>query len=105
MVEHVLEFLDAEHDNILSRLKTYLRIPSVSPDPAFNAHMAEARQYLAVRLKEIGLHNVQELDGGGEPAVYGEWLGAPGKQSNCGRAPLSSRRSGMGAYLRVAPPT
>jgi acetylornithine deacetylase/succinyl-diaminopimelate desuccinylase-like protein len=79
MVEHVLEFLDAEHDNILSRLKTYLRIPSVSPDPAFNAHMAEARQYLAVRLKEIGLHNVQELDGGGEPAVYGEWLGAPGK--------------------------
>jgi acetylornithine deacetylase/succinyl-diaminopimelate desuccinylase-like protein len=79
MVEQVLEFLDAEHDSILSRLKTYLRIPSVSADPAFSVHMVQARQYLAARLKEIGLLNVRELEGGGEPAVYGEWLGAPGK--------------------------
>lgn len=79
VVQRVLEFLETEHDAILSRLKTYLRIPSVSPDPAFGVHMAHARQYLATRLSDIGLANIRELDGGGEPAVYGEWLGAPGK--------------------------
>jgi acetylornithine deacetylase/succinyl-diaminopimelate desuccinylase-like protein len=79
MIEHVVSFLHDEHDNVLSRLKTFLRIPSVSADPAFSAHMNEARQYLVERLKQIGMHNVRELDGGGEPAVYGEWMGAPGK--------------------------
>ncbi|WP_133647787.1 dipeptidase [Paraburkholderia flava] len=79
MIERVVNYLQAEHDSILERLKTLLRIPSVSADPAFGPHMDEARRYLATRLKEIGLHNVCELDGGGEPAIYGEWLGAPGK--------------------------
>jgi acetylornithine deacetylase/succinyl-diaminopimelate desuccinylase-like protein len=79
MIEHVVSFLHEEHDAVLSRLKTFLRIPSVSADPAFSVHMNEARQYLGERLKQIGMDNVRELDGGGEPAVYGEWLGAPGK--------------------------
>ncbi|PUA19339.1 dipeptidase [Glaciimonas sp. PCH181] len=79
MNERVVDFLHAEHDNILSRLDTFLRIPSVSADPAYSVHMNEARQHLAERLKQIGMQNVCELDGGGEAAVYGEWLGAPGK--------------------------
>ncbi len=80
MIEQVVSFLHDEHDSVLSRLKTFLRIPSVSADPAFSGHMNEARQYLVERLKQIGMHNVRELDGGGEPAVYGEWTGAPGSR-------------------------
>jgi acetylornithine deacetylase/succinyl-diaminopimelate desuccinylase-like protein len=79
MVLKVLDYLDAERSSILSRLNALLRIPSVSTDPRFAPHMREARLHLLARLREIGLTNVRELDGGGEPAVFGEWLGAPGK--------------------------
>jgi acetylornithine deacetylase/succinyl-diaminopimelate desuccinylase-like protein len=60
-------------------LKAFLRIPSVSADPSFAPGMREARRFLVERLEQIGLADVRLLDGGGEPAVYGEWNGAPGK--------------------------
>ncbi|MFM0433770.1 M20/M25/M40 family metallo-hydrolase [Paraburkholderia aspalathi] len=79
MIQNVIDYLRTERAGIMSRLDTLLRIPSVSTEPAFAPHMQEARLYLRKRLCEIGLSNVSELDGGGEPAVFGEWLGAPGK--------------------------
>jgi acetylornithine deacetylase/succinyl-diaminopimelate desuccinylase-like protein len=60
-------------------LEDFLRIPSVSADPAFAPGMDTALRFLLERLRAIGLHEVQLLDGGGEPAVYGEWNGAPGR--------------------------
>jgi len=41
--------------------------------------MEAARGFLLQRLRHIGLRDVRLLDGGGEPAVYGEWMDAPGK--------------------------
>ncbi len=41
--------------------------------------MRAARDFLLQRLREMGMQNVQLLDGGGQPAVFGEWLGAPGR--------------------------
>ncbi|MFM0738694.1 M20/M25/M40 family metallo-hydrolase [Paraburkholderia xenovorans] len=79
MTDNVIDYLDGAHENIVSWLDAYLRIQSVSTDPRFAPQMEEARHFLLRRLDEIGLTNVQQLDGGGEPAIYGEWLGAPGK--------------------------
>lgn len=79
MIQKVIDYLNADHAGILSRLDALLRIPSVSADPTFATHMRDARSFLLSRLREMGLANVRELDGGGEPAVFGEWLGAPGK--------------------------
>ncbi|SOE99624.1 Acetylornithine deacetylase/Succinyl-diaminopimelate desuccinylase [Burkholderia sp. OK233] len=79
MVEQVIEHLHSDREAILERLKALLRIPSVSPDPAYALDMAEARRFLVARLAAIGLVNVQELQGGGEPAIYGEWTQAVGK--------------------------
>lgn len=79
MSDAVIAHLATQRDAILERLKALLRIPSVSTDPAYAPHMQAARAFLLQRLREGGLHNVQLLDGGGQPAVYGEWLGAPGK--------------------------
>lgn len=78
-IQPVLEHLRARQPDTIGWLETYLRIPSVSADPAFAAGMDTARDFLLAHLNAIGLANVQLLDGGGEPAVYGEWLGAPGK--------------------------
>ncbi|NMU92508.1 M20 family dipeptidase, partial [Achromobacter ruhlandii] len=79
LIQPVLAHLDERQPLIAHWLKAFLRIPSVSADPAFAAHMTQARDFLCERLRREGLHKVQLLDGGGEPAVYGEWLGAPGK--------------------------
>lgn len=79
MTDAVIDHLLARHDAILDDLKTLLRMPSVSADPAFSAGMDAARRFLLDRLTAVGMENVQLLDGGGQPAVYGDWLHAPGK--------------------------
>ncbi len=77
MSDAVIAHLSAQRDAILERLNTLLRIPSVSTDPAFADAMQAARDFLLQRLRTIGMQNVQLLEGGGQPAVFGEWLGAP----------------------------
>jgi acetylornithine deacetylase/succinyl-diaminopimelate desuccinylase-like protein len=80
MSDAVIAYLATERPAILERLKTLIRIPSVSTDPAFASDMQAAREFLVDRLRTIGLQNVQLLDGGtGQPAVFGEWMGAPGR--------------------------
>lgn len=81
MSERVIEHLATQRDAILERLLTLIRFPSVSTDPAFEAGMRGAREFLLDRLRAIGLQDVRLLDAadappGGQPAVYGAWLGA-----------------------------
>ncbi|KAB0499110.1 MULTISPECIES: dipeptidase [Pseudomonas] len=79
MNDQVITHLLDKQTPILDWMKDFLRIPSVSADPGFDDSMHEARNFLVQRFTEIGLDNVQLLDGGGQPAVYGESLRAPGK--------------------------
>ncbi len=80
MSDAVIAHLADQRDAILGRLNALLRIPSVSTEPSYAHHMDAARTMLLARLTEIGLDDVQLLDGGsGQPAVYGSWTGAPGK--------------------------
>jgi acetylornithine deacetylase/succinyl-diaminopimelate desuccinylase-like protein len=79
MSEAVIAHLATQRDTILERLKALLRLPSVSTDPAYAPAMQQAREFLLQRLREAGMQNVQLLDGGGQPAVFGEWVGAPGR--------------------------
>ncbi|KRD96310.1 peptidase M20 [Bosea sp. Root381] len=76
--EPVVQHLREQHDAVFERLNAFLRLPSVSTDPAYAQGMADTRAFLVDWLKRIGLNDVQLLDGGGQPAVYGAWLGAPG---------------------------
>jgi len=79
LLDPVLSHLAARQPQIEAWLKTFLRIPSVSADPAYARSMEDARRFLCERLRAEGLQQVQLLDGGGEAAVYGEWMGAPGR--------------------------
>jgi acetylornithine deacetylase/succinyl-diaminopimelate desuccinylase-like protein len=77
MTERVADYLAGQKDAILDRLLTLIRFPSVSTDPAFESGMRGAREFLLDRLRAIGMQDVQLLDApGGQPAVYGAWLGA-----------------------------
>ena len=63
----------------LNDLKDLVRIPSISfPgfDPAPLTQCAGAVESL---LAKSGLSDIRILETGGYPAVFGQWLGAPGK--------------------------
>ena len=79
MTDPVLARLQGDRAAIVDRLCAYVRHPSVSADPAFAAGMRAAQDFLIERLGALGFANVQRLEAGGHAAVYGEWLGAPGR--------------------------
>jgi acetylornithine deacetylase/succinyl-diaminopimelate desuccinylase-like protein len=80
MSDAVIAHLTERRGEILERLKALIRIPSVSTDPAYAADMQRARDFLMARLNTLGLDRVQLLEGGsGQPAVFAEWTGAPGR--------------------------
>src|SRR3954452_20188854 len=63
-------------DRFLQELIELLHIPSVSTDPAHADDIAQAAEWLAESLRQIGAANVAVMPTAGYPVVYGEWLGA-----------------------------
>ena len=77
MSTRVADHLASRKEEILERMLTLIRFPSVSTDPAFDDGMRGAREFLLARLRAIGMPDVRLLDApGGQPAVFGAWLGA-----------------------------
>ncbi len=79
MTESPHEYLDIHGDRIVDELLQFLRIPSVSTEPAHRVHVEAAASWVADQLRHIGPLRVEFLSTGGHPVVYAEWLGAPGK--------------------------
>jgi acetylornithine deacetylase/succinyl-diaminopimelate desuccinylase-like protein len=79
MTESPREYLDIHQDRIVEELLEFLRIPSVSTDPAQRAQVEAAASWVASRLRHAGPLRVELFDTAGHPVVYAEWLGAPGK--------------------------
>ncbi len=77
-VDAVEAWLAEHRQRLLDELFVLLRVPSVSTDPAYLAGMGEAAEILRARLQRIGLEDVQLLDGGGNPTVFGQWCHAEG---------------------------
>ena len=75
----VLAHLKTQHHRILGELHEFAAIPSVSTDPAHAGDVAAAARWVADTLAAAGPLSVRTIDTPGNPVVYGEWLGAPGK--------------------------
>ena len=75
----VLAHLTASHERILAELVEFAAIASVSTDPAHAADMQAAARWVATSLAAAGPVAVRTVETAGNPVVYGEWLGAPGK--------------------------
>src|SRR5271168_2508176 len=73
-----LDFLQWSEERIVEELSAFARIPSVSTDPAYAPHIAAAVDFVAAQLREAGLEHVEILRHGGPPAIYADWLHAPG---------------------------
>lgn len=64
--------IEKNKDAYLQELFTWLRIPSVSADAAYKHDVFRAAEYLAIRLKEIGLDEVEVIPTPGHPIVFGQ---------------------------------
>jgi acetylornithine deacetylase/succinyl-diaminopimelate desuccinylase-like protein len=73
------DYVATEGDRIVATLFEWLRIPSISADPARAADVRRSAEWVACRLGEAGMEQVRLLEtagGDGGPAVYGEWCHA-----------------------------
>lgn len=72
-------YLQRERERHLAELMDFLRIPSISALSAHRPDIERAAQWVADALARSGLENVKILPTGGHPAVYADWLHAPGQ--------------------------
>jgi acetylornithine deacetylase/succinyl-diaminopimelate desuccinylase-like protein len=63
---------------MLEGLKTFLRIPSISALSEHKPDIRRAAEFVSGELLSTGL-SAELIEGAGNPLVYGEWRGAPGK--------------------------
>jgi len=71
----VFERIEKQKDDYLEQLTEYLRIPSVSTDPAHEQDVLQCAEFVRDRMTEAGL-TAEKIDTAGNPLVYGEWTGA-----------------------------
>jgi len=73
--QDVFARLDRERELHVEELKDYLRIPSISTDPAYRPEIERCADWLLARMKDAGLAT-ERIETKGHPLVYGEWTGA-----------------------------
>ena len=79
-MQQPLEWLKANHEQIVHGLAELVAIPSISTDGEHAAEIDRTATLTATQMRDAGLHNVEVLRvGHSQPYAYGEWLEAPGK--------------------------
>src|SRR3569832_616796 len=73
------QYVRENEARFLEELKEFLRIPSVSTDPAHKKDTHRAAEFVAEKLKAAGLENIEVIETERHPLVYADWLHAPGK--------------------------
>src|SRR5579862_6955262 len=74
-----MNYYQQNHDKFLEGLKTFLRIPSISTLSEHKPDIRRAAEFVLNEFKAAGLQNAELIEGKGNPLVYAEWTGAPGK--------------------------
>jgi acetylornithine deacetylase/succinyl-diaminopimelate desuccinylase-like protein len=73
------EYVNQHRDRLLDELKDFLRIPSISTAPEHAGDVKRAAEWVAAKLRDAGLENVEIIPTQRHPLVYADWLHAPGK--------------------------
>ena len=71
-------YIDKRRDDWLEELNEFLRIPSVSTDPARQSDVRAAAEWLAEKLDAAGCQEATLWENEGNPVVHAAWKGAPG---------------------------
>src|ERR687889_227251 len=73
------DYLDQHFERAISELSEFVAIPSIAAQSDRADDVARAAQWVADRMERAGIEGVTILPSARHPAVYGEWLHAPGK--------------------------
>jgi acetylornithine deacetylase/succinyl-diaminopimelate desuccinylase-like protein len=73
--QDVLRRIEQHKEGYLEQLKEYLRIPSVSTDPAYKEDVLRCSDFVVEQLTQAGL-TAERIETEGNPLVYAEWTGA-----------------------------
>lgn len=76
-----LELVTPHLDRFLSELKDWLRIPSVSADPAYKTQVKDAAEWLGNHLEKIGATNIVLNETKGHPIVTARLGNDPAKKT------------------------
>ena len=74
-----MTYYQQHQSDFLEGLKAFLRIPSISTLSEHKPDIRRAAEFAANELRNAGMTSVELIEGQGNPLVYAEWLGAPGK--------------------------
>ncbi|MCK6457820.1 MAG: dipeptidase [Phycisphaerae bacterium] len=77
-LQDTLAYLDANRDTFRDNLLQFLRIPSISAQPAHAADVRRAAEWLRNRAQRAGLH-AEILETAGHPAVFAAGPQSPGR--------------------------
>jgi acetylornithine deacetylase/succinyl-diaminopimelate desuccinylase-like protein len=73
-MDQALGYALSNHETFVSELEDFLRIPSVSTDPAYAGEVRRAAVWLVDHFKALGFETVEAIDTSGHPIVYAEML-------------------------------
>ncbi|MGX4670200.1 dipeptidase [Cerasibacillus sp. JNUCC 74] len=76
MSDRVLDYLQANRDELLDRLSSFLAIPSVSTDSDYKKDMERAADFIVTYLNEIGFDLAEKQATNNHSLVYAEYNGA-----------------------------
>jgi acetylornithine deacetylase/succinyl-diaminopimelate desuccinylase-like protein len=73
-MKEVIEFVDQNRERFVSDLSAWVRIPSISSDPAHSDEVRKSAEHLGTHLRAMGADRVEVWPTAGHPAVFAEWL-------------------------------
>ncbi len=74
-----MTYFEQHRSEYLDGLKAFLRIPSISTLTEHKPDIRRAAEFVRNELEKAGMQHAELIEGEGNPLVYAEWLGAPGK--------------------------
>ncbi|MBZ5583625.1 MAG: dipeptidase [Acidobacteriia bacterium] len=74
-----MSYFQQHQSDFVEGLKAFLRIPSISTLSENKPDIRRAADFALKELRAAGMTAAELIEGQGNPLVYAEWLGAPGK--------------------------
>ena len=78
-MQDVLAYIDKNRARFVTELAEWVKIPAISSDPAHAADLVKNAEHLMKDVRALGADKVELWKTPGHPAVFAEWMHAPGK--------------------------
>ncbi len=78
-MQEVTSYIDSNRKRFVDDLVEWVRIPAISSDPKHAPDLVRNAEHLAAALRKLGAGRVEIWPTKGHPAVFAEWMKAPGK--------------------------